>query len=84
MAITDDLGRLAPEELLVVFKPVRLAGHLPNVYYPISTDEQTLQDVLQRTDPVGSKRPTRPGNPSKSSSRSRPACRPSVTATPPP
>ncbi|MBZ6232792.1 KAP family NTPase [Streptomyces olivaceus] len=57
VAIIDDLDRLAPEELLVVFKPVRLAGHLPNVYYPISTDEQTLLDVLQRTAPVGSNDP---------------------------
>ncbi|SDN39273.1 P-loop NTPase fold protein [Actinacidiphila guanduensis] len=51
----DDLDRLTPEELLVVFKLIRLVGHLPNVYYLVSFDEQTLLDVLQRTDLVGSK-----------------------------
>ncbi|MFD9590133.1 P-loop NTPase fold protein [Streptomyces sp. NPDC059980] len=54
LVVMDDLDRLAPEELLVVFKLIRLVGHLPNVYYLISFDEQTLLDVLQRTDLVGS------------------------------
>jgi predicted KAP-like P-loop ATPase len=50
----DDLDRLTPAELLVVFKLIRLVGHLPNVYYLVSFDEQTLLDVLKRTDLVGS------------------------------
>ncbi|MFD8219445.1 P-loop NTPase fold protein [Streptomyces sp. NPDC059697] len=54
LMVMDDLDRLTPEELLVVFKLIRLVGHLPNVYYLISFDEQTLLDVLQRTDLVGS------------------------------
>ncbi|MEV7144647.1 P-loop NTPase fold protein [Streptomyces tauricus] len=54
LMIMDDLDRLTPEELLVVFKLIRLVGHLPNVYYLISFDEQTLLDVLKRTDLVGS------------------------------
>ncbi|WP_329222308.1 KAP family NTPase [Streptomyces sp. NBC_01485] len=54
LVVMDGLDRLAPEELLVVFKLIRPVGHLPNVYYLISFDEQTLLDVLQRTDLVGS------------------------------
>ncbi|MFD8477249.1 P-loop NTPase fold protein [Streptomyces globisporus] len=54
LVVMDDLDRLTPEELLVVFKLVRLVGHLPNVYYLISFDERTLLDVLQRSDLVGS------------------------------
>lgn len=53
LVVMDDLDRLTPAELLVVFKLIRLVGHLPNVYYLISFDEQTLLDVLQRTDLVG-------------------------------
>lgn len=52
LVVMDDLDRLSPEELLVVFKLVRLVGHLPNIYYLISFDEQTLLDVLQRSDLV--------------------------------
>ncbi|MFI9159031.1 P-loop NTPase fold protein [Kitasatospora aureofaciens] len=54
LVVMDDLDRLTPQELLVVFKLVRLVGNLPNVYYLISFDEQTLLDVLQRSDLVGS------------------------------
>ncbi|ESU51452.1 hypothetical protein P376_0574 [Streptomyces sp. HCCB10043] len=53
LVVMDDLDRLTPDELLLVFKLVRLVGHLPNVYYLISFDEQTLLDVLQRSDLVG-------------------------------
>ncbi|MFJ4343290.1 P-loop NTPase fold protein [Streptomyces sp. NPDC088915] len=53
LVVMDDLDRLTPEELLVVFKLVRLVGHLPNVYYLISFDERTLLDVLQRSELVG-------------------------------
>lgn len=53
----DDLDRLTPDELLLVFKLVRLVGHLPNVYYLISFDEQTLLDVLRRSDLVGDSEP---------------------------
>ncbi|WP_024757532.1 P-loop NTPase fold protein [Streptomyces exfoliatus] len=53
LVVMDDLDRLTPEELLVVFKLVRLVGHLPGVYYLISFDERTLLDVLQRSELVG-------------------------------
>ncbi|GLP68763.1 hypothetical protein TUSST3_53860 [Streptomyces sp. TUS-ST3] len=57
LVIMDDLDRLTPEELLVVFKLVRLVGHLPGVYYLISFDERTLLDVLQRSELVGNSEP---------------------------
>ena len=53
LVILDDLDRLAPAELLLVFKLVRLVGRLPNTYYLLCYDEQTLLDVLRRTDLVG-------------------------------
>ena len=53
LVVMDDLDRLTPEELLVVFKLVRLVGRLPNVYYMISFDEQTLLDVLKGSNLVG-------------------------------
>ncbi|MFE4825093.1 P-loop NTPase fold protein [Streptomyces sp. NPDC056704] len=57
LVVMDDLDRLTPEELLVVFKLVRLVGHLPGVYYLISFDERTLLDVLQRSELVGTSEP---------------------------
>ncbi|MFJ2194083.1 P-loop NTPase fold protein [Kitasatospora sp. NPDC087861] len=53
LVVMDDLDRLTPDELLLVFKLVRLVGNLPNVYYLISFDERTLLDVLSRSDLVG-------------------------------
>ncbi|MED7947414.1 P-loop NTPase fold protein [Streptomyces sp. BE303] len=53
LVVMDDLDRLTPQELLLVFKLVRLVGNLPNVYYLVSFDEQTLLDVLRRSDLVG-------------------------------
>lgn len=50
--IMDDLDRLTPQELLLVFKLVRLVGRLPHVYYLLSYDESTLLDVLSRTELV--------------------------------
>ncbi|BCJ27943.1 KAP family P-loop NTPase fold protein [Actinocatenispora sera] len=50
LVILDDLDRLEPAELLHTFRLVRLAGRLPNVYYLLSYDEETIEDVLGRTD----------------------------------
>lgn len=47
--VMDDLDRLTPEELLMVFKLVRLVGRLPNIYYLLAYDEKTLLDVIQQT-----------------------------------
>jgi energy-coupling factor transporter ATP-binding protein EcfA2 len=54
LVVLDDLDRLEPRELLLTFKLVRLLGRLPNVYYLLAYDEQTLTDVLERTELVGS------------------------------
>lgn len=53
LVVLDDLDRLDPAELLLTFKLVRLLGRLPNVYYLIAYDEDTLLDILMRTDLVG-------------------------------
>ncbi|MDB1089449.1 P-loop NTPase fold protein [Streptomyces sp. ACA25] len=52
LVVMDDVDRLTTDELLVLFKLVRLVGRLPHVYYVLSFDEQTLLDVLQRSDLV--------------------------------
>lgn len=52
LVILDDLDRLEPAELLLVFKLVKLVGHLRNTYYLLCYDEQTLLDVLRRTNLV--------------------------------
>lgn len=49
LMLVDDLDRLGPDELLMTFKLVRLLGRLPNVYYLLSYDEKTLEDLLMRT-----------------------------------
>ena len=50
LVILDDLDRLYPEELLMIFKLVRLVGRLPNLHYLLSYDEKTLLDVISQTD----------------------------------
>lgn len=52
LVVVDDLDRLTSEELLHVFKLVRLLGRLPYVYYVLSYDEHTLLDLLSHTDLV--------------------------------
>ncbi|MFE4676032.1 P-loop NTPase fold protein [Streptomyces sp. NPDC056723] len=50
LVVMDDVDRLTPDELLEVFKMIRLVGRLPNVYYLLAYDEKSLTDVLCRTD----------------------------------
>lgn len=50
LVILDDLDRLYPDELLMIFKIVRLVGRLPNLHYLLSYDEKTLLDVIAQTD----------------------------------
>lgn len=50
LVILDDIDRLAPSELLLVFKLVRLLGRLPNICYLLAYDEHTLLSVLQETE----------------------------------
>jgi hypothetical protein len=53
LVVMDDLDRLSPSELLLVFKLVRFVGRLPGVYYLLAYDETTLLDVLARTELCG-------------------------------
>ncbi|GAA2152517.1 KAP-like P-loop domain-containing protein [Humibacillus xanthopallidus] len=53
LVLIDDLDRLSPMELLLVFKLVRFLGRLPNVYYILAYDEKTLLDVLSLTELCG-------------------------------
>ena len=53
LVIMDDLDRLAPDELLLTLKLVRLIGRLPHVHYLLAYDEDTLLDTLSRTGLVG-------------------------------
>ncbi|ANP73037.1 KAP family P-loop NTPase fold protein [Cryobacterium arcticum] len=59
LMVLDDLDRLSPDELLLVFKLLRLTGRLHNVHYLISYDEDTLLDALTRTGLVGTNDPRR-------------------------
>ncbi|MCM3780658.1 KAP family P-loop NTPase fold protein [Microbacterium hydrocarbonoxydans] len=59
LVIIDDVDRLDPPELLLLFKLIRLVGRLPNVHYLLAYDENTLLDALSRTGLVGSQDPRR-------------------------
>lgn len=50
LVIVDDVDRLHVDELLSLFKAVRLLGRFNRVHYLLSYDEQTVLDVLQRSD----------------------------------
>ncbi|WP_426118449.1 KAP family P-loop NTPase fold protein [Kocuria sp. LHG3120] len=49
LVIMDDLDRLEPPELLNTFRTVRLLGRIPQVHYILSYDEETLTDLLCKT-----------------------------------
>ncbi|MBW8761590.1 MAG: AAA family ATPase [Microbacterium sp.] len=55
LVIIDDIDRLSADEVLHLFKLVRLVGRLPNVYYLLSYDERTVVDLLAKTDLVSAK-----------------------------
>lgn len=59
LVVVDDVDRLDPNELLLLFKLIRLAGRLPNVYYLLAYDEDTLLDALSRTGLIGGDTPRR-------------------------
>lgn len=59
LVIIDDVDRLDPSELLLLFKLIRLAGRLRNVYYLLAYDEDTLLDALARTGLIGDDSPRR-------------------------
>jgi predicted KAP-like P-loop ATPase len=49
LVVIDDVDRLLPDELLSLFKAIRLLGRIPHVHYLLAYDERTLLDVLQQT-----------------------------------
>jgi hypothetical protein len=49
LVVIDDVDRLQPEELLALFKGVRVLGRLPYVHYLLAYDQQTVLDVLTAT-----------------------------------
>jgi len=57
LIVADDLDRLHPDELTLIFKLVRLVGRLPNVYYLLAFDEKTVLDVIMSTELAGGDRP---------------------------
>jgi len=57
--VIDDVDRLAPDELLSLFKLVRLIGRFHNVHYLLVYDEKTVTDVLTRTGLVGTRKRAR-------------------------
>ncbi|NOK17490.1 KAP family P-loop NTPase fold protein [Corallococcus carmarthensis] len=49
LVVIDDLDRLMPDELLMVFKLIRLLGRLSGVHYLLAYDEQTVLAVLKES-----------------------------------
>ncbi|MFI7302150.1 P-loop NTPase fold protein [Micromonospora aurantiaca] len=54
LVVIDDVDRLQPEQLLAVFRAVRVLGRLPHVHYVLAYDQQTVLDVLSTT-PIADK-----------------------------
>lgn len=50
LVVMDDLDRLNPTELLMLFKLIRLVGDVPGISYLLTYDEETLLQLLARTD----------------------------------
>lgn len=53
LIVIEDIDRLDSSELMNCFKLIRLLGELDNVYYLLCYDEQTVVDVMQKTDVIG-------------------------------
>lgn len=49
LIVMDDIDRLNPDELLILFKLVRLVGDVPGLHYLLAYDEGTLHHLLQQT-----------------------------------
>ncbi|MBF4575188.1 P-loop NTPase fold protein [Frondihabitans sp. VKM Ac-2883] len=47
--LVDDVDRLTSDELLMLFKLVRLLGNVPNLHYVLSFDEDTVLKLLADT-----------------------------------
>jgi hypothetical protein len=46
VVVIDDIDRLQGDELLTLFKVIRLVGRLPNIHYLVAFDDETVTDVL--------------------------------------
>lgn len=53
LIVVDDVDRLDPDELVFLFKLIRLVGRLPHVHYLLAYDEDTLLGALSQTGLVG-------------------------------
>lgn len=49
LVVLDDVDRLQPDELLMLFKAIRLIASFPGVYYLLAYDEETVLDILTDT-----------------------------------
>lgn len=47
--VMDDLDRLTPEELLTLFKLIRLLGDIPGLQYVLAYDQETVLHLLDET-----------------------------------
>lgn len=53
LVVLDDVDRLQPDELLMLFKAIGQVAPFPGVYYLLAYDEQTVIDILADT-PIAS------------------------------
>lgn len=49
LVVLDDVDRLQPDELLMLFKAIRMVAPFPGVHYLLAYDEQTVIDILVDT-----------------------------------
>jgi predicted KAP-like P-loop ATPase len=56
LVVLDDVDRLQPDELLTLFKAIRLVASFPGVYYLLAYDEQTVISILADTPIAGNDR----------------------------
>lgn len=56
LVVLDDVDRLQPDELLTLFKAIRLVASFPGVYYLLAYDEQTVINILADTPIAGNDR----------------------------
>ena len=50
VVLIDDIDRLHPDELMLVFKLVRMVGRLPNLHYLLAYDETTVLEVIAKSE----------------------------------
>jgi hypothetical protein len=58
VVVVDDIDRLQGDDLLALFKVIRLVGRLPNVHYLLAFDDETVSDALTG-EPIASGGPQR-------------------------